>query len=69
MKPIAGTDSCQTPHFSLIVTGRLYVCMGDGTEHELGPGNIPRVTPGHDAWVVGSEPCVYVDWQGAARTT
>jgi hypothetical protein len=22
--------------------------------------------PGHDAWIVGDEPCVLIDWQGFA---
>jgi hypothetical protein len=69
MQPIAGTDSCQTPHFGLVVSGRLHVRMDDGTEHELGPGSIASVAPVHDAWVVGNDPCVYVDWQGATRTS
>jgi hypothetical protein len=20
--------------------------------------------PGHDAWIIGDEPCVVIDWQG-----
>jgi hypothetical protein len=24
------------------------------------------MAPGHDAWVVGDESCVFVDWQGFA---
>jgi len=69
MKSIAGTESCQTPHFGMVVSGRLHVKMDDGTEQDVGPGGIAIVAPGHDAWVVGDEPVVYVDWQGASRNT
>ena len=33
----------------------------DGTERELAPGDAFFVAPGHDAWVVGDEPCVALD--------
>src|SRR5689334_19298230 len=49
VKPIAGTDSCQAPHFQYHVSGRLGVRMDDGTEFELGPGEISSLPPGHDA--------------------
>jgi hypothetical protein len=36
--------------------------MSDGRELELGPGDAHLVGPGHDAWVVGDEPCVTIDF-------
>ena len=62
VKPIAGTDSCQSPHFLYALSGRMAVAMDDGTEMEVGPGDVARIEPGHDAWVVGDEPCVAVDF-------
>jgi len=62
VKPIAGTDSCQSPHFLYALSGRMAVAMDDGTEMEIGPGDVARIEPGHDAWVVGDEPCVAVDF-------
>jgi quercetin dioxygenase-like cupin family protein len=64
VKPIAGTDSCEAAHFGYIVSGRLKVVMNDGEESEIGPGDLMQVAPGHDAWVVGDEPCVALDWVG-----
>jgi hypothetical protein len=61
VKPIAGTDSCQVLHTGYQVSGRLHVRMDDGTEEEVGPGEAYVVPPGHDAWVVGDEPVVFVD--------
>ena len=65
LKPIAGTDSCMAPHFQYHVQGRLRIRMDDGTEFEAGPGDITSLPEGHDAWVVGEENVVVVDWYGA----
>jgi len=62
VKPIAGTESCQSPHFLYMLSGRMKVVMDDGTEGEAGPGDVVRIEPGHDAWVVGEETCEAVDF-------
>jgi len=64
VKPVVGTDSCQTDHFGYCISGRLGVRMDDGQEFEVGPGDAMRIPPGHDAWVVGDEPYVGVDFTG-----
>lgn len=66
VKPIAGTDSCQAPHMGYCLSGRMVVRMDDGEQQEFGPGDLMVVPPGHDAWVVGDEACVMLDWQGVA---
>jgi|SRR6266536_4255526 hypothetical protein len=66
VKPIVGTDSCQTLHTGYVVSGRINIVMNDGTEREFGPGDAYRIEPGHDAWVVGNEPYVGLDFTGAA---
>ena len=43
----------------------LVVRMDDGSEHEFRPGDAGIIPPGHDAWVVGDEPVVFIDFQGA----
>jgi mannose-6-phosphate isomerase-like protein (cupin superfamily) len=68
VKPIIGTDSCQGHHVSYVVSGRLRVRMDDGTELDLSPGDGHVVGPGHDAWVVGDEPCVTIDFIPAATS-
>jgi quercetin dioxygenase-like cupin family protein len=65
IKPVAGTDLCEAPHFQYVISGRVGVRMGDGTELEVGPGDVNVLPPGHDAWVIGDEPAVAVDWGGA----
>jgi len=67
VKPIAGTDSCEAPHFQYHVSGRLAIRMDDGTEMVAGPGDVTSLPSGHDAWVVGDEPAVVVDWYGASN--
>ena len=67
VKPIAGTDTCQYHHLGVTLSGVLRVQMGDGTELEVGPGDVFEFPPGHDAWVVGDEPWVSVDFE-AMRT-
>jgi hypothetical protein len=64
VKPIAGTDSCEFPHETFILSGRLHVVMDDGTELDAAAGDLLVIPPGHDAWVVGDEPCVGVDFGG-----
>lgn len=66
VRPVAGTDLCQAPHQQYQVSGRLRIRMADGTEFESGPGDVTSLPPGHDAWVVGDQPVVAVDWQGAS---
>jgi quercetin dioxygenase-like cupin family protein len=67
VKPIVGGDSCQVNHVGYCVSGRLHVRMDDGEELEIGPGEASHIPPGHDAWVVGDEPAVVVDWYGASN--
>jgi quercetin dioxygenase-like cupin family protein len=64
VKPIAKTDSCQGAHLGYYVSGRMHVVMDDGEEMDFGPGDFSIIPPGHDAWIVGDEPCVVIDWQG-----
>jgi uncharacterized RmlC-like cupin family protein len=64
VKPIVNTSSCQLPHTQYVISGRLRVRMDDGTEQECGPGEALYVPPGHDAWVIGNEPFVAVDFTG-----
>lgn len=66
VKPIAGTESCQVAHTVYVVSGRMVTRMDDGTETEIGPGDIASIPPGHDAWIVGNEKFVGIDFQGAA---
>jgi quercetin dioxygenase-like cupin family protein len=67
LQPIAKTDSCQAPHLLYCVSGRMGIRMDDGTEGEIGPGDVVSIAPGHDAWTIGDEPCIAVDFGGFAQ--
>ena len=67
VRPLAGTETCQFHHFGVSTTGMLRVAMRDGTELEIAPGDVFEIPPGHDAWVVGDEPWVSIDFE-AMRT-
>jgi hypothetical protein len=67
IKPVVGTDSCQVDHVGYCIAGKLHVSYADGTEADITPGEVYRIGPGHDAWVVGNEPMVSVEFQGAAN--
>ena len=64
VKPIAKTKSCEAPHFQYHVSGVLRIKMDDGSEFDCKPGDVSHLPAGHDAWVVGNEPAVVVDFQG-----
>ncbi len=61
-RPVVGGDSCASRHLGYVLSGRLAFRMNDGTAAEAGPGSLLEVAPGHDAWVVGQEPCVMIDF-------
>jgi hypothetical protein len=64
VQPLAKTKSCEAPHFQYHVSGVLKILMDDGTELECRAGDVSLLPSGHDAWVVGDEPAVVVDFQG-----
>jgi len=61
VKPIAETDSCEFAHLGYVISGRMRVYMDDGSQGEIGPGDVFAIAPGHDAEVIGEEPCVMID--------
>ena len=64
VKPIAKTESCQHAHFGCQVSGTMVTRMDDGRETTSMAGDVVNLPPGHDAWVVGDEPVVFIDFQG-----
>jgi hypothetical protein len=64
VQPLVNTKSCEAPHFQCHVSGILRIKMGDGIEFDCKPGEVSLLPSGHDAWVVGNEPAVVVDFQG-----
>lgn len=67
VKPLAGTDSCQAIHTGYVIQGRMVVRMDDGNEIEVGTGDAFYMPAGHDAWVVGDQPCILIDISGMSN--
>ncbi|TML22785.1 MAG: cupin [Actinobacteria bacterium] len=66
IKPVAGTESCQSRHVGVAESGRMHIVHEDGTEQEIGPGQAYVIEPGHDAWVVGDEGFVGFEFESRA---
>ena len=64
VKPLVHTDSCQAQHMQYVISGRLVVVLDDGVQLAIKAGDTVLIPPGHDAWVVGDEDFVAVDFAG-----
>ena len=69
IKPVVGTDSCQAAHLGFVVSGTLHVASTDGMEADISQGDTYRLDPGHDAWVVGDEPFVALEFESKTAAT
>lgn len=65
VRPIAGTDRCMYHHLGYCVSGRLHIELEDGTEGEIAAQEMFELPPGHDAWVIGDETWIAIDFRGA----
>jgi class 3 adenylate cyclase len=65
MRPLVGTSSCQYHHQGIVESGHLQVTTDEGAQRIIGPGEVFDIPPGHDAWVIGEEPFVSLEFQGA----
>jgi class 3 adenylate cyclase len=69
VQPLVGGDWCTARHVGVVLSGRMGVELQDGTVFELGPNDVFDIPPGHDAYVVGDEPLVELDWSGLEAWT
>lgn len=67
VRPLAGTESCQTAHALYVLSGRMRIKMDDGDEVDIAAGDFAMIPPGHDAWTVGDEVCTVFDYGGVAH--
>ena len=64
VRPIVGTPSCELHHIGMLISGQMHAEMSDGSVLDVGPNDVYEIPPGHDAWVVGDEPAVSIQWTG-----
>lgn len=62
LRPMVGTDACPFHHLGYAISGSLRVRMQDGETLDIPSGAAYEIPPGHDAWVLGDEPFVTVEW-------
>jgi len=68
MKPMVGTEACMHAHVGLLVRGRVRGAYTDGCAFDLTAPRVVVLEPGHDAWVVGAEPAVLIQFDAEANT-
>ena len=66
IKPVVGTESCQVRHIGVVQSGQMHVIHDDGTEKDIAAGDAYVIEPGHDAWVVGDETFVGLEFESRA---
>ncbi len=64
VRPVVGTEWCETHHVGYVLSGHMRVLMEDGTEFDLRPGDLMDIPAGHDGWVLGDQPCETLLWMG-----
>jgi len=62
LKEYAETATCVLPHVALVLSGTLRVVMDDGETQDFSKNDVMLLPPGHDAWTIGDEACVFVEF-------
>jgi hypothetical protein len=68
MKPITGTDLCMHAHVGFLARGEIHIEYADGCVVEHKAPQVVAIEPGHDGWVVGSEPVVLIEFDFESDT-
>jgi hypothetical protein len=68
MKPLVGTELCEHAHVGLLARGHVQGRYADGCAFDFAAPRVVVIEPGHDAWVVGSEPAVLVQFDAEGDT-
>lgn len=58
----AQTGKPSEKHIGYIISGQFIIQSPSGEETLVGPGDAFEIGSNHDAWVVGDEPCVALDF-------
>lgn len=68
VKPIAGTESCLHAHVGFLARGRIQGRYADGCTFDFAAPQAVTIMPDHDAWVVGEEPAVLIEFDFERET-
>jgi class 3 adenylate cyclase len=64
VRPHVGGDWCEARHVGVVLSGRFEVVMRDETRLQFGPNDVFEISPGHDGYTLGDEPCIQIEWSG-----
>lgn len=64
VKPLVGTPSCQIHHRGVVISGYMQISSDEGAQRTIGPHEAFEIQPGHDGWVAGEEPCIFIEFHG-----
>lgn len=59
---VLDTEMCELAHVGYVLQGALGVRQRGGSEEVFKAGDIMLLPPGHEAWTVGDEDCVFVEF-------
>jgi hypothetical protein len=68
MKPAINTDLCMHAHVGYLVHGEIHIEYADGCVVEFKAPQVVAIDPGHDGWVVGTEPVVLIEFDFERET-
>ena len=61
---LGDTSSCQIHYQRVVLSGQMQISSEDGIQRTIGPREAFDIQPGHDGWVVGDEPCIFIEFHG-----
>ena len=70
MRPTVRTERCMHAHIGFLARGRIQGEYADGCTFDFTAPQVVTIDPGHDAWVVGDEEAVLIQFdseEGTAR--
>ena len=68
MKPIVGSDHCMHAHLGFLAQGHIKGEYADRCGFDFTAPRVFVIEPGHDAWVVGDEPAVVIEFDAEGET-
>ena len=68
MKPLVNTPLCMHAHVGFLARGRVRGTYADGCAFDLAAPRAVVIEPGHDAWVVGKNAAVLIEFDTESTT-
>ena len=68
LKDVVGTPLCMHAHVGFLASGEIDIEYADGTIEKFVAPQAVAIAPGHDGWVVGTEPAVLIEFDFEGET-